>query len=332
MRIIALVGAALAVAACGGAGEQPAGPVRDPVRVVMLPFLGSVTMTVALEEGYFEEQNLEIEPVKLARNLEAVPALARGEVDVGIGQLTANIVNAIAGGERLRLVAGSGFLDPDGCTYNAIMVRRQLVEQGRLDRPEQLRDLTVELDRLLPMAFFVDTLLEPSGLTIDDLDLVSLPVRANADALINGSIDATVVSEPLLSRIVASGEGVIWKPSEDIVPGYQLSSLMFGPNLLDERPEVGVRFLTAFLKAVRRFNEGRTPRNVELVAAHTGLEPALVEQLCWPSFDATGRLRPEGLMQFQSWLVSRGLIDEALPQDELIDSRFIERAAAAVTE
>jgi hypothetical protein len=37
-------------------------------------------------------------------------------------------------------------------------------------------------------------------------------------------------------------------------------------------------------------------------------------------------------MQFQSWLVSRGLIDEALPQDELIDSRFIERAAAAVTE
>lgn len=314
---------------CGSPGSPPdTGAASDAIRVVSLPFIGSAAITIAVEEGYFEDQNLDVEVVNLTRNMEAVPALVRGDVDVGIGQLTVNIVNAIAGGARLRFVIGSVVLEPSACSFNAILARRALVEEGKLDRAEQLQALQVELDPLLPQGFFMSRALEPFDLTVDDLQRVNLPTGANIDALINGSIDVTIASEPLLTRALSSGQAVVWRAGEELVPGYQLSSVMFGPTLLDERPEVGERFTVAFLRGLRQLRAGPTERNVELMALHTGLDPGLVKQLCWPSADPTGRIRPEGLMELQAWLLSRGLIDAVIPEEELIDTRFIDRANA----
>jgi NitT/TauT family transport system substrate-binding protein len=290
----------------------------------------SFAFYIAADEGYFEEQNLEVEFVKLARNLEAIPALARGDVDVGSGQLTITILNAIASGARIRLVGGNGHLASDGCTFNAVVARRALVEAGKLNGPEQLRGLHVELDVLLPAAYFVDRLLQPANLTIDDLDIVNLPMPSNIDALIGGSIDVTVASEPYLTRLVQSGEAVVWRPTQQIVPDFQQSSVIYGPSLLDERPEVGQRFMVALRKAVLQYNLGKTRRNIDILARGTGLPVEGLRDMCWPQSRRDGHVNTEGLMTFQEWAKSRTLIDRVVPQDELVDRRFVDHANAVL--
>jgi NitT/TauT family transport system substrate-binding protein len=323
----ALVASCLVVSmtACTGNGVSEAPP-PDKIRAVVLPFLTASPFYIAAEEGYFEEQNLDVEFVKLARNVEAIPALARGDVDVGYGQLTITVLNAIESGARIRLVAGTAYLDPESCTNDGIVVRRALVESGRLTDPESLAGLRVELDVLLPMAYYVDRLLQPTGLTIDDLDIVNLPMPSNVDALIRGSIDVTVVSEPYVTRMVESGEAVVWRGSRQIVPDFQLSSVLFGPNLLDERPEVGQRFMVAFRKAMQQFEGGKTPRNLDILAGGTGLSPDELKKVCWPVFRKDGHVGIDGLMAYQQWLVSRALIDRVVPPAELLDERFVEHA------
>lgn len=319
------------VAACAER-EAPTDEAPARVRAVVLPFLTASPFYIAAEEGFFEEQNIDVEFVKLARTVEAIPALVHGDVDVGYGQLTVTVLNAIASGARMKLVAGTGYLAPDGCTVNGVVARRALVESGRLTRPEELLGLRVELDVLLPTAYYVDRLLRPTGLSIDDLDIVRLPARANVDALIGGSIDVTVASEPHLTRAMSSGEAVVWRGSQDIVPDFQLSSVIFGPNLLDDRPEVGEGFMIAFRKAMRQYELGKTPRNLEIIARGTRIPVQELRELCWPVFREDGRVGTTGMVDYQEWLVGRGLLERVTPPEDLVEERFVDRANAILEQ
>lgn len=327
-----LVGAWLAgvMAGCTESDVVPeAAP--DEIQAVVLPFMSAAPFYIAAEEGYFEEQNLDVEFVRLARNVEAIPALARSEVDVGAGQLTLTVLNAMSSGAGIKLVAGTAYMAPNGCTNNGIVARRELVESGKLSRPDDLVGLTVELDVLLPSAFYVDRVLQPAGLGIDDLELVNLPAPTQVEALATGTIDVAVLTEPYLTRLSREGKAMVWRGTEEIVPDYQLSSVMFGPSLLDERPEVGKRFMVAFRRAMRQYELGKTPRNLEILSEATRLSVDELQEMCWPVFREDGRVRTEGFMEYQAWLQSRELIDRILPASDLVDERFVEHANTVVT-
>jgi NitT/TauT family transport system substrate-binding protein len=326
-----VVGAYLAVSVAGCAdSDVTTGNAPDELKAVVLPFLSASPFYIAAEEGFFEEQNLEVEFVRLPRAVEAIPALARGEVDVSAGQLTLTVLNAMTSGVRIQLVAGTAFDSPDGCTNNGLLARRELVESGRLSGPEDLVGLKVELDVLLPSAFAVDRLLQSAGLGIDDLEVVNLPAPAHVDAVAAGTIDLAVATEPYLTRMSREGKAVVWMGTEEIVPDYQLSSVMFGPSLLDDRPDVGERFMVAFRKAMRQYEQGKTPRNLEILSEATGLSVEELNGMCWPTFREDGRVGTDGFIEYQEWLRSRELIDRVLPAEDLVDERFVEHANAVV--
>ena len=322
---LALLAALVSCSACGANDPSPSAA-PDKMRVIAHPFISATVLHMAKEEGFFEEQNLDVEFVKLARNMDAIPALARGEVDAGMGQLTVNILNAIAGGAKIRLVAGTTYLATDSCVSSAVVARRELLESGQLEDIGQLRDLRFELDVILPQGYYVHRLLAPHGYTLDDLDIVNLPVPANVDALTGGSIDLTVLSEPYLTKVLDSGEAVIFRATHQLVPDYQVSSVLFGSRLLEERPDLGQRFMVAVVKALRQFRDGKTSRNLEIVERATRLSRPILDSVCWPSAREDARVVSSGLSEFQQWLVTRGLIERVLSDEEYIDHRFVEYA------
>ena len=68
----------------------------DKVKVLILPYISSAPYFIGIEEGYFEEQGIEVEVVNLVSTEEVMPALASGQVDVASGLLSAGMLNAIA--------------------------------------------------------------------------------------------------------------------------------------------------------------------------------------------------------------------------------------------
>ena len=162
---------------CAASDRSSASP-PDRLRVVVVPFLSFAPFHIAAAEGYFKRQNLDVEFVNLTRTSDAIPALITGEVDVASGLLTAGTLNAIGKKGRMRIVADKGYLAANGCTVNAIIARRALVEARELDEPTKLRGRRFDLDVLLPEAYYVDLLLQRAGLSFDDLDIVNLPPAA----------------------------------------------------------------------------------------------------------------------------------------------------------
>jgi len=312
--------------ACAPADDDA--PPPDHIRAVVIPILLTAPIHIAQQEGYFADENLEVEFVRLTRNIDAIPALTQGQVDVGAGQLTIAMLNAIAGGARVRAVAGNGHLALDGCTFNGIVVQRDLVEGNESMGPELFRGRKVELDIALPHAYWFDKVLQPAGLTLEDLEIVNVPTAATVDAFSTKAFDATAVTEPRITQILASGQAVLWNGTQEVVPDYQQNLIFFGSNLLDERPEVGERFVKAILRGIEQYNLGKTERNLEILEGAMRLSREELTAMCWVSMHADGTMHPEGFYGYQEWAMQRGLVDRVLSTDELIDSRFLDGAIA----
>ena len=127
---------------------------------------------------------------------------------------------------------------------------------------------------------------------------------------------------------MATGEAVIWRDVYEIIPNYVHSVMLYGPTLMDERPEVGKRFMTAVLKAIRQYRLGKTPRNLEIVEQATGLTREQVADACWPTPSDHAGVDASAFRGYQEWSVARGLLDRVLSEAELVDQRFVEFANA----
>lgn len=312
--------------ACTGDRDAAEGDGPDRVRAVVMPYLTFMPFHIAAQEGYFAAQNLDVEFIRLPRIQELMTGLARGEVDVAAGMLTTTLVNSIAGGARMRLVGALGHL-PTDCTFSGAVARAELAADGALSDPERLRSLTWDLDILIPYGYWLEEILRPHGLEVDDLTIVNLPEATAVESLLAGSVDVTFVTEPFLGALAARPEeAAVWHDFGKVVADYQLSTLMYGPTLLDERPEVGERFAVAMLQAIRQYMRGKTPRNLEIVEAASGLSTEQVRGACWPAARVDGRIPDGAFTAYQEWMVRQGLSERVLRDEEFIDPRFVDRA------
>jgi NitT/TauT family transport system substrate-binding protein len=310
--------------ASSGGGQSQSG--LTTLKVLLVPFIGSAPFFIGEEEGFFAEQGLQIKFIKMVRSADGIPALTHGELDIWYGSTTTSFLNVIARGGKIRCVAEKGYLSPTGCAYSALLARRSLVEEGKLNGPAHLNGRRIDLNPVSVEAYYVEKLLNTVGLSLNDIVIVDVPTPVMPDALKKGTIDVVATVEPWITFALQTGHAVLWMPAQKVIPGFQLSTILFGPTLLEKNPEVGKRFMIACLKAVRQFNKGKTERNLEIIAKHTGLDKELLKRTCWPSLRDDGKMNIESVLDFQSWAVKKGFQDKVVSPDQFWDPSFIEYA------
>lgn len=294
-----------------GAGAQAA----DKVRLVVLPFLSQAPIFIALEEGHFAREGLEIERVSLQSSYLAIPGLMAGELDAAIPQASAGLFNAIARGGAARYVAPGVVLSQAGCSYAAFYGSGMtLAEMAN----GSARQVSVAADALAFEGFLVDLMRRLPGAGRLTFVHREMPVQAQQSALASRALDLAFTSEPWLTRFDDARLGRVVVGGEQLLPEAQYTGLMLSRRLLAEQPELGQRFTRAFTAAVRQYNEGKTSRNIDIVARGTRLPPDQLARACWPSIPADGVVRTEGLMQFQAWLHERRAIDRIVPAFDLV--------------
>jgi NitT/TauT family transport system substrate-binding protein len=297
------------------------------LRVLMLPFLSQASFFIAEEEGLFAEQRLQIEYIRMSDSAMAIPALARGDLDVIGSILRISQFNAISREGKIKFVAGKGYLDPTGCsTYSTFIARRSLIETGELKNPAQLKGKRVEISPGSLEAYYLDKLLNTAGLTLADVKTTDIPTPLINEAFEKGMVDLTVTAQPRGIQILKSGHGVLWKSVHQLLPEFQFGNILYGPSLLHHNPEVGKRFMVAHLKAVRQYNEGKTKRNLEILAKHTQLDHKLLEEVCWPAMRTNGQIHIDSLMDYQAWALKKGLLDKMVSPNQFWDPSYIEYA------
>jgi NitT/TauT family transport system substrate-binding protein len=114
------------------------------------------------------------------------------------------------------------------------------------------------------------------------------------------------------------------------VPELQYGIIVFGPSLLVRNRDLGQRFINAYLKGVRQFNQGKTPRNLEIIARRGIVNADTARTLCFAPIRNDGALDIPSMMEFQKWGVEEGHQIRTLSEPELSDLEFVRNAAASL--
>ncbi|HET9333420.1 MAG TPA: ABC transporter substrate-binding protein [Gemmatimonadota bacterium] len=314
----------VAVTGCGGSAPEVASDGLVRIDMAAQAFLSNGPLYIGLEEGYFADEgiDLHLHPSSESGST-TLPALDRGNVAVSTMTNLIAIVNAIDQGGRVRVVLGTSYAAPDRCSPSGLVARKGLFPEGKQVTPEDLRGKRIDLNPLSSEGYFLDTFLARGGLSLDDIEPVSLPVGARVEAMNRGAIDMTGISEPWVTRLVDAGHRLVLTRSE-IIPGTQSGFMVFGSRLLEDDRELGRRFVAAFVRASRQFNEGPTPRNIEILSRDTGIDVETLKRACWATMRNDGGIQTEQVLAFQRWALAKGHIERVVDIDELWDPWFTE--------
>ena len=279
-----LVSAAILVASCGPAAapatsaptvaatSTPA-PAPAKVKVGELGTTGDSPLYIALEKGYFKEQNIEIEFVRFGSALDMVAPLSVRQLDVGSGGIGAGLFNAFSQGVQIKLVAET-VRTPESWKSNAWFVRTDL--KDKVKTPADLKGLTVSLAATCTV---IDTelsvLLDKGGLKRSDVTVKTVPYADNPAAFASKSIDFTYGFEPYATTFQSTNVAFLWLTGGSVIPNHVQSGIIYGPSMTSQQ-DVAQRWMIAYLKgareAYRYYNNLPLPDDIAQIVVKYGVQ------------------------------------------------------------
>lgn len=314
------------------AAPVPQAAPKVHLRVGTLPYLSNTILVVAREEGLFAEQGLDVELVSQQTSTEFIPMLIKGDLDAATPALTAAFFNAVANGARLKLTLPLTVFKVQECASIGFVARKADFDAGIFANPSDWkgkRMLVSSVGTQGVPGYVIDMALRQNGLSLADLQIEKADVAAHEESLRSGQTDIVYAVEPWVTRMRQAEDLDLLLAAEQFAPGLVSSGIVFGQRLIDE-PDIGKRFAVAYLKAVRQYLEGGTPRNVELTAGFTGLPESLIKQLCWSYSPPDGDFSTDSIMSYQRWLQEQGLLDRILEPEAFSDTAYAAHAAESL--
>ena len=278
--------------------DDPLAPLEETAKVVIAED-GSASgagFYIADALGYFEEYNIEVEFATFGNSDEMLPAVAAGEVDVAGGISSASFFNSIAQGIDVKFIADKGHNVP-GSSYFTFVIREDLQDEIKDYEDLEGRKIAVSTQNAVDDYIF-GQMLSHAGLTRDDVEFVLMSDFGNMlAAMENKQIDAALQIEPLITQGEANGIHVRFHDATDYAPEAQIAMVLGSPKFLYDRPEVAKRFMAAYLRAVRDYNDAfvKDGDNKEEIINIMTEYTALKDSEIWHDVGVTG-LNPNGQM------------------------------------
>jgi ABC-type nitrate/sulfonate/bicarbonate transport system substrate-binding protein len=309
----------------------------DTVKVGVFQSISDAGIYIAADKGYFTEQGLKVEVQNIDSSATVTTALASGDIDVSGGSPAASIYNAVRQGVPIRIVADKGSTLP-GHGYFAFMVRKALADQ--IKTPADLRDRTLAATGYFAGAsneVTIHRLLEPAGVKESQVKIVAMSFPDVVAGLGTGAIDVATLIEPLVTVAVDKGFAVVWKRADEIYPSQQYAALIYGPSIT-KRPDVATRFMAAYLKGVRFYNDaltGKIPRSelIAILTKNTTVKNAeLYDRMKLPGLDPNGTLNVAGMAEDMKFFVAEGRMKEPIDINKIVDTTYTEAAVKKLGE
>jgi NitT/TauT family transport system substrate-binding protein len=304
----------------------------DQVKVSVYQSVSDAGIYIAIDKGYFAEQDISVETIQLDSVSAVVTALASGQVDVAGGAPSAAIYNATRQGIGIKIVADKGSMQ-DGAGYIGLVARSAVADQ--IKSPADLKGRNVAIagsgvgtTNEVAWAEMAKT----AGLKEGDVTLQNLSFGDSVAALASGSVDAAYLIEPLMQSAEQKGIGKLFLTGDKMYPNQQVAVLLYGPDFVAKRKAVAERFMMAYLKGVRDYNNAFR-KNIDRAAIATILSKnttvkslPLYDKMIMPGLDPNGKVNAAGMTNDMHWFLSKGYLKEEVDVAKAIDASFAEVA------
>lgn len=244
------------LAACTSAPVATPEPIT-PLKIGWYLWPGWYPHWIAEKQGMFAEHNIPVETTSYDIYLDMLPDFASGSIDgMYVGLYEALSVNNISPVTVVLVTDHS-----DGA--------EGLVVKEGINSVEDLRGKTIGLKSNSIGEFFVLTVLQQHGMTVDDVRIVDIDPEKVPENLPT-TIDAGYTWEPYISELTAQGSSLLVSTAD--LPGLIPDTLVFRSQVVEERPEDVQNFVNAWFQAMSYWQNNPDEGNA-IIAEAIGLTP-----------------------------------------------------------
>jgi NitT/TauT family transport system substrate-binding protein len=303
-------------------------PAKTVVRFSLNPVvIGNLPIFIAIDKGYFAEQNIDLKLMKYGgSSVTQMPLAARGDLDITIMVAGPALFNQKTEGFDLKILASMQQTHPGWADGEWVMVRKDLWDSGALRKVADLKGRQVDGGPDgSPISFVLNLALAKAGLTRADVvytKKIGTPPEWIA-ALRNHAVDALAAAEPVATVLETEGLGKKLVSDQDAAPWLQISFLIASEKYVREHHAAVTAFLKAYLKAAKDIDAtgGKwTPEMLHELATWTQISEADLRHISAPPyFGQLGAISKVSLTRQQDYLVALGQVKHKIDIDSLID-------------
>lgn len=321
LRVMSLLLIGLLLVACGAGRQSPpntsgAAGTSAPanatnIRLGYVPVMIYAPLFVAQERGYFADEGLAVELTPVQGGSDSVVQLAAGNFDVAVGGAGAGLLNAAARGVKFTIVAPMHQERPPLASPLVISAKRT----GEIKSVADLKGKKVAINATgAATEYWLAEALKKANLTFNDIQLVALPFRDVPAALENGSLDASILGEPLAT--INKDKGIVSLLADDFINGFTSTYVYMGEPILTQNPAAAKGFVRAYLRACRDLQGSyMTPEIAQIIEKYTQVPAAVVQRASLPQYDPKGQVPLGDLQTLQTYFLGRGVLEYKEPLD-----------------
>jgi NitT/TauT family transport system substrate-binding protein len=303
----------LAAAGCGG-GDEPGGSAQQPqkVKIGLIPIADVAPVYVGVEQGFFEDEGIELEPQFAAGGAAIAPAVLSGDYDIGFSN-TVSLLIAASKGLPVQIVSQGVLGGPDlRKPWADVLVRAG----GDVKRPEDLEGATIAANTLNNICeVTINATLEAKGVDVSTLKYIEVAFPEMVPALQDRRVDAACAVEPFLSEGKAAGMRGIDPFYAATAPNLTVAAYFASTELTASDPELIDRFAAAMAKSLTYAQDN--PDAVRAVLPrYTDISAADAERINLPSWQP--ELTEDTIRRLSRLSRKYGLIEREPDLGELI--------------
>jgi len=300
----------ISVAGCSKTSENnTAGEAVTDIKIGVLPLVSALPIFVAEGNGYFAEENLDIELISFNSALEQDAALQAGEID-GYFNDPINAITMINGRVDISIINSPYIANKENRMF-AIMVS----PESEIKSVAELKGVEVGIAYATNIEYMQEKILEHYGFTENEIasqEIKQIPIRLQL--LLSGELEAALLPETLVSLAELQGARVI---ADDTVLEFSETVTALDNSLMEQDPTLRERFLNACEKAAIQINTDPESCN-EIFFTSCNIAEVLQGSYKLPYFVVNYIPSEEEIDEIQAWLVQKGVLEEKMPYDKIV--------------
>jgi len=292
--IIAVIG--ISVGGCQEEPEEYTGPVEE-ITVAAAAYLTGALIYVAEDQGFFEENGLEVTIKGYGSGKACADALITGEADISTSADNVLVSNSFEHTE-LRVLG----------TIATKQIKELVARKDKgISTINDLVGKKIGVKKKSGAEFQLGVFLVFNGLSQKDVELVDLRPSEMLDAISNKDVDAVFVWDPYLYNIKKKlGEDVVtWHGGEDF---YYV--LLTKEDWIENNPAAAERFMKSVLGA-EDYIKDNSEEAKEFIKNRFDYDSAYIDY-SWPNQEFAVTLEQAMLILFEDqarWEIKQGLTD-----------------------
>jgi NitT/TauT family transport system substrate-binding protein len=329
--------ALVALAALSGVRTTAQAASPATVNIGILATSSDAPIFIADQKGYFKDEGIAIAYHSFMSAAVMMAPLGAGQLDIAAGGTSAGLFNAVTRGIEMRVVADKAS-DPPGYGFAQLLVRTELMKSGRYKTLADIKGMKIAISAPGSSSWpELAAVCDKAGVSFDDVTKLPLDYPDHVVGFKSGSIDASITIEPFATAAINTGDATKIMGDDQFYPNQEVAVLIYGETFRKQRRDVGMRFMRAYIKGARYYNDALAngklagPNAADVISILTEKtrikNPAVFRAITPNGCDPDGRVNVASMQRDLDLYRKLGLVtNPKLTAAQTVDTSFTDAA------